>query len=896
MEPLDPEDYGDQPSSEASLASDVPYDDFPVCPVGSEHQVQIPNLATEDERLELMTSLRHGYDYPIVVGLALPIMWASPSEVDKKEKELQKMSETKAGVSSRDKQSQVTALCPVSTDMMKCDPTYQDPLTVEPPVQIEADSNQGNIGKLVPCPTQEGLNFTINPMMQQRETKPLDPLPYSPVVIWSDLEAELFLLGLYIFGKNMTQLSRFLGTKTVGDVLSYYYGKFYKRDAYKRWADCRKAKTRRCILGERIFQGSRLSELISRLKSKIPKEAHDSLTEVFKYYSGSQTSFEEFVSALKSTVGKEAFVEAVGIGKGKHDLTGFVMDQSKLNNPDLPTGKDCSSLASEDIIKFLTGDFRRSKTRSNDIFWEAVWPRLLAKGWHSEQPKDVSTTKNCLVFLVPGIKKFSRSKLTKGTHYFDCVSDILKKVAADPVLLELEADGSENGFPAEKNGCITDVKLNQDSPLDGYQELPKFTIIDTSLVDGEEPFKVRELRNLPADANVNFVLSDHLPNMASDSSSEEQDANDGVSDDQQFTADTKDIEMAPEVSLQNMMTANGHSSKDRDEKIDLKDGDEKIDLTSTYGLKTKTKRRKYLSPVSKRRKLANYSNEQTSRRAFSFSKGVDLEKEKIKHPSSSSKPTAAAAAGNTCQSKTMASCSTKEKPSKQKMGAKNSRINDKPNEKMSMAQLIENKPYEGKKDAVAEVHSKITVNETKSAKERASVRAVINSNKQETPDIDKASGSKHIASSDNSDVMKADEAPSISNSNLANVASEEAERRPADPQPEPVNPRRHGTRIRPPTAKALEAVAFGFLGSGKRKADPKNTVANRPSQRARKATKDSGSMAATGDSEKSMRVPKGSGSMAASVDAEKSIRATKGSGSMATRGDAEKSSIDAEKQ
>ncbi|GJN06022.1 hypothetical protein PR202_ga23707 [Eleusine coracana subsp. coracana] len=767
MEPLDPEDYGDQPSSEASLASDVPYDEFPICPVGNEHQAQIPNLATEHERLELMTSLLHGYDYPIVVGLALPIMWASPSEVDKKEKELQKMSETEAGVSSRDKQSQVTSLCPASTDMINCDPTYQDPLTVEPPVQIEADSNQGSNEKLAP-PTQEGLNFTINPIMQQRVTKPLNPLPYSPIVFWSDLEAELFLLGLYIFGKNLTQLSRFLGTKTVGDVLSYYYGKFYKRDAYKRWADCRKAKTRRCILGERIFQGSRLPELISRLKSKIPKEAHDSLSEVLKSYSDSQTSLEEFVFALKSTVGTEAFVEAVGIGKGKHDLTGFVTDQSKPNNPDLPTGKDCSSLASEDIIKFLTGDFRRT----------------------------------------------------------------------DPVLLELEADGIENGFPAEKNGCITDVKLNEDSPLDGYQELPKFTIIDTSLVEGEEPFKVRELRNLPADANVNFILSNHLPNMASDSSSEEQDANDGLSDDQRFTADSKDSKMAPEGSLQNVMTANGHFSKDRDEKTDL---------TSTYGLKTETERRKYLSPVSKRRKLANYSNEQTIQQAFSFSKGIDPEKEKIKHPSTSSKP-----AGNTFQAETMASCSTKEKPSKQKMGAKNSLINDGPNEKMSMAQLVDNKPYECKEYAMAEVHSKITVNETTSAKERALVHAVINLIKPETPDIDKASGSKRIASSDNRGVMKADEAPSISNSNLANVASEKTEGRPDDPQPEPANPRRHGTRNRPPTAKALEAVAFGFLGSGKRKADPKNTGANQPSQRARKATKDSDSKAVIGDAEKSM--------------------------------------------
>jgi hypothetical protein len=71
--------------------------------------------------------------------------------------------------------------------------------------------------------------------------------------------------------------------------------------------------------------------------------------------------------------------------------------------------------------------------------------------------KDVSSTKNCLVFLVPGIKRFSRNKLTKGTHYFDSVSDVLKKVAANPVL-KLKGDGIENGFPAEENGCITYVK------------------------------------------------------------------------------------------------------------------------------------------------------------------------------------------------------------------------------------------------------------------------------------------------------------------------------------------------------------------------------------------------------------------------------------------------------
>jgi len=67
------------------------------------------------------------------------------------------------------------------------------------------------------------------------------------------------------------------------------------------------------------------------------------------------------------------------------------------------------------------------------------------------------------------------------------------------------------------------------------------------------------------------------------------------------------------------------------------------------------------------------------------------------------------------------------------------------------------------------------------------------------------------------------------------------------------NPRRHGTRNRPPTARALEALAFGLLGSGKRKGDPKNMATNRqPSQRARKATKDLVPTASSGDAESSM--------------------------------------------
>ena len=52
-------------------------------------------------------------------------------------------------------------------------------------------------------------------------------------------------------------------------------------------------------------------------------------------------------------------------------------------------GINCSMLARKDVTNALAGDFRRIKGKLNDQFWEAIWPYLLARGWHSEQPKDV---------------------------------------------------------------------------------------------------------------------------------------------------------------------------------------------------------------------------------------------------------------------------------------------------------------------------------------------------------------------------------------------------------------------------------------------------------------------------------------------------------------------------
>ena len=208
-------------------------------------------------------------------------------------------------------------------------------------------------------------------------------------------------------------------------------------------------------------------------------------------------------------------IEAVGIGKGKQDLTGKATEPIKTNHvfslrPEIPIGKACSSLSSADIIKYLRGDFRLSKARSSDLFWEAVWPRLLAKGWHSEQPKDhgVCGSKPSLVFLIPGVKKFSRRRLAKGNQYFDSVSDVLNKVASDPGLLELEIEAAESSEhkedkwePPEKQDFDGLSKKQRHCYLQPHnsnrnQNLMKFTIVDTSMVHGVYLFKL--LVYLPA--------------------------------------------------------------------------------------------------------------------------------------------------------------------------------------------------------------------------------------------------------------------------------------------------------------------------------------------------------------------------------------------------------------
>ncbi|GAB4835815.1 hypothetical protein Ancab_000731 [Ancistrocladus abbreviatus] len=453
--------------------------------VGNEYQVEIPPMLTESEHLRLSTNPVEceviDASHPFLLGLPVPVMWV--------------YSEAKT---VKDEGAEI----------------LNDPANGACPNWFLEFKSINKRGSYVNEREPKSKVHTVN--------TGFCPFPGLSADSWSDFEVDCFLLGLFIFGKNLLQVSRFMESKDMGQILSFYYGRFYRSPGYCRWSDCRKMRNKKCVHGQKIFTGCRQQEFLSRLLPHLLEESKNTLPEVSKAFAEGRISLEDYVSTLKGMVGMDTLINAVGIGR-KDDLTTLILESksSHISRSEIPSGKACSSLTCADIIKFLTGDFRLSKARSNDLFWEAVWPRLLAKGWHSEQPKNEGYTgsKNCLVFLIPGVKKFSRRKLVKGDHYFDCVSDVLNKVASEPELLELEAGETracepENGWAAEVNtddggvgapNCERHCYLKP-RVFPSSANFMKFTVVDTSLVLGEKMSKVRELRSLPAEARRSVLL------------------------------------------------------------------------------------------------------------------------------------------------------------------------------------------------------------------------------------------------------------------------------------------------------------------------------------------------------------------------------------------------------
>ncbi|XP_043722264.1 uncharacterized protein LOC122669547 isoform X1 [Telopea speciosissima] len=523
--------------------------------IGDQYQVEIPLLIKESDCLQLKKKRSDAEDMvdvsqSFLVGLPIPIMWVHDGVTNIKCESLECLSDpddtmNRNGLveSESNKENQVVSNNgDLKRESLDFAPKYGKGL--EPSASLEF--------------TVVSRQIDVFPMLQEKKPN-LDqrhggrtycPVPGSLGGSWSDIDKESFILGLYIFGKNLNQVKRFMESKEMGDIQSFYYGEFYRSDGHRKWSECRKIRSRRCIHGQKIFTAWRQQELLSRLLPRMSEDCQNTLLEVSRTFGEGKISLEEYVSALKATVGMNNLIEAVGIGKGKQDLTGIVMEPLKSNHvipvrPEIPVGKACSSLTSGDIIKFLTGDFRLSKARSNDLFWEAVWPRLLARGWHSEQPKNYGCagSKHALVFLIPGVKKFSRRRLVKGNHYFDSVSDVLNKVALDPSLLELEVEAVKSSVQEEYR-WDSELKVDQDGFSDRQRhcylrpriskcklELMKFTIVDTSLAYGAEPSKLRELRSIPVNTTNTSIQTNILRDPERDTSEEIVDDPDMAHDD-----------------------------------------------------------------------------------------------------------------------------------------------------------------------------------------------------------------------------------------------------------------------------------------------------------------------------------------------------------------------------
>ncbi|KAK8958105.1 hypothetical protein KSP40_PGU015821 [Platanthera guangdongensis] len=450
------------PSSPVSTSTDDIFGDPILSPrLGDDYQAEIPSMLTESEHLL-------AFECAAKSGLAIPIVWVHTGD---NKRELEE--------------------CCKYTAVTRC---------------TSDGSNCNHLKDEIVGSTLNRNKAYGSPICHVAACKGCNPLPESRVSLWSDDDIRSLLLGFYIFGKNMVQVRRFIERKDMKDVLSFYYGKFYHSDAYHRWACCRKSRSRKCIQGKRMFTGWRQQELLSRMLTGLSKEVQDSLLEATKDFNEGRSSLEQLVFTLKAAIGIRALIDAAGIGKGKQDLTGFTVDSGRNNQPthhsrrEIPAGKACSGFSSSEIIDHLTGNFRLSKARSNDLFWEAVWPRLLARGWHSERPKNICSKKT-LVFLVPGIRKFSRSKLVKGGQYFDSVAEVLNKVAADPRLLELQSEGAVSDDHRQRPPYLRPCFANSDAA-----DLMKFTVVDTSLFDGAAASS--ELRELPSIPFVGGANSD----------------------------------------------------------------------------------------------------------------------------------------------------------------------------------------------------------------------------------------------------------------------------------------------------------------------------------------------------------------------------------------------------
>lgn len=262
-------------SPEAPGISDIFRDPELLPRVGDEYQVEIPPLITKSAYCLLTESLTDatilpGISHDFLVGLPISLMWIN-EVVENIKADPQDSPGDLTDMSSRNE-----SVKSESIREMKIFPEGDLKAKVEP--TDFTIYNQIEVGEPAKLRFQQEIDTEMH---QKHGGKGYCLVPGSLGDTWSDIEGASFVLGLYIFGKNLVQVKKFVETKRMGDILSFYYGKFYRSDRYRKWSECRKIRSRRCVYGQRIFTGSRQQELLSRLLPHVSEEFQNTFLEVF---------------------------------------------------------------------------------------------------------------------------------------------------------------------------------------------------------------------------------------------------------------------------------------------------------------------------------------------------------------------------------------------------------------------------------------------------------------------------------------------------------------------------------------------------------------------------------------------------------------------------------------
>ncbi|EEF41614.1 hypothetical protein RCOM_0555240 [Ricinus communis] len=238
--------------------------------VGDQYQPEIPPLISDQDRLQLINLPRNidlmaNIDEFYLLGLPIPITWSNTGV------------ENISGIVELENSEKSQNTSNNEHPDLKVEP--RDTLSgngkdigVDSSTKLEVGSDKMEVDFVLPQESESKMGLL--------ETG-LCPLPDSLDESWTDIERDSFLLGLYIFGKNLVTVKKFVESKKMEDILSFYYGKFYRSDEYRRWSECRKQRSRRSIHGQKIFTGWRQQELLSRLCCHVSQECQSQLLEVF---------------------------------------------------------------------------------------------------------------------------------------------------------------------------------------------------------------------------------------------------------------------------------------------------------------------------------------------------------------------------------------------------------------------------------------------------------------------------------------------------------------------------------------------------------------------------------------------------------------------------------------